>query len=611
MNALLPFKERMRITGYVAITDHGFALPAYRDVADRGNAWYFAEPEIDGDHQCEIAGFDVLEEDITSTISDATDVGVGSPWRDVFLWKQRAFVGTPSQIFGALADAHDDLCHSAPLSYLDLALAAGSTSTIDLSRISRRFLQTRLGPLDGDLNFGELIVRSGVELELRRHLYRNVPEFAKHQSILEFRLHRIGEIGYLVELSPGSSSILGSPLHLSNLKSALARFGERIGVEVAIQDFDELPSVEALEALSPPPPPAAEPKGGYLGGSKRRRTRLLGLAREIAIDLGSSHTRIYAGGKRALLTESSAVAVRISRGRRQLISVGDEAMAMVGKTPDDIEVVCPLRDGAIVDLDLTVAMLKQFIGRVHRRNFGRPLDVVICAAQSSTSFERRVMRDALKKSGASQILFIEGPIAAAAGAGLPVTEPFGSIIAIIGSGMTEIATVTLGRIAYGTSYRAGGEIIVDAIANYVRRHHNLLIGTNTAERIKRDFADVHPTEVLNHSFQVAGRDLINGVPSMKTLKTSDLARALKEPMETLLECFRIHLENMAPELVADVVDTGITLAGGGALLKNLDRFLEYHIGLPVKIAVDPIQCIARGLSRVLEDEDFRKLLQPI
>jgi rod shape-determining protein MreB len=282
----------------------------------------------------------------------------------------------------------------------------------------------------------------------------------------------------------------------------------------------------------------------------------------------------------------------------------------MGKTPDSIEAIRPLRDGVIADIDVAEQMIKHFIHKVHgkRHMFSYP-EIVICVPSGSTSVERRAIRDAASNAGASQVFLIEEPMAAAIGANMPVTEPIGSMVVDIGGGTTEVAILSLRGLAYTPSVRTGGDKMDEAIVSYVRRHHNLLIGEATAERIKKDFGTARPpADGIGETLHIKGRDLVNGVPKEISINQGQIAEALSEPIGTILEGVRVALENTAPELAADIVDQGIVLTGGGALMAGLDEFLRDETGLPVTVAEDPLTCVAIGTGRAMEDPIFRGVL---
>jgi rod shape-determining protein MreB len=330
----------------------------------------------------------------------------------------------------------------------------------------------------------------------------------------------------------------------------------------------------------------------------------------MAIDLGTAHTLVYVQDQGIVLNEPSVVALETINGIKRVKAVGVDAKMMMGKTPDSIEAIRPLRDGVIADIEVAEHMIKYFIQKVHgkRSMFSYP-EIVICVPSGSTSVERRAIRDAASNAGASQVMLIVEPMAAAIGADMPVTEPIGSMVVDIGGGTTEVAVLSLRGLAYTTSVRTGGDKMDEAIVSYVRRHHNLLIGETTAERIKKDFGvAVAPADGIGHTIQIKGRDLVNGIPKEISINQGQIAEALSEPISTIVEGVRIALENTAPELAADIVDQGIVLTGGGALIQGLDAHLREETGLPVSVAEDPLTCVAIGTGRAMEDPIFRGVL---
>ncbi|MCW1403185.1 rod shape-determining protein [Novosphingobium sp. MW5] len=333
-------------------------------------------------------------------------------------------------------------------------------------------------------------------------------------------------------------------------------------------------------------------------------------SQNMAIDLGTANTLVYVQDRGIVLNEPSVVAIETINGVKKVKAVGDDAKMMMGKTPDSIEAIRPLRDGVIADIEVAEEMIKHFIRKVHGgRSVFRRQEIVICVPSGSTSVERRAIRDAASNAGASEVFLILEPMAAAIGADMPVTEPVGSMVVDIGGGTTEVAVLSLRGLAYTTSVRVGGDKMDEAIVSYVRRHHNLLIGESTAERIKKDYGvATTPLDGVGETIHIKGRDLVNGVPKEITITQANIAEALAEPIGAIIEGVRIALENTAPELAADIVDQGIVLTGGGALIKGLDDFLREETGLPVSIAEDPLSCVALGTGRAMEEPIYRGVL---
>lgn len=330
----------------------------------------------------------------------------------------------------------------------------------------------------------------------------------------------------------------------------------------------------------------------------------------MAIDLGTANTLVYVQDRGIVLNEPSVVALETINGIKRVKAVGDDAKMMMGKTPDSIEAIRPLRDGVIADIDIAEKMIQHFIRKVHGKNtlFRYP-EIVICVPSGATSVEKRAIRDAASNAGASEVHLILEPMAAAIGADMPVTEPIGSMVVDIGGGTTEVAVLSLRGLAYTTSVRTGGDKMDEAIVSYVRRHHNLLIGEATAERIKKEYGvAMVPEDGEGLSIIIKGRDLVNGVPKEISINQAHLAEALSEPIGAIVEGVRIALENTAPELAADIVDQGIVLTGGGALIGGLDEHIKEETGLPVSIAEDPLSCVAVGTGRAMEDPIYRGVL---
>lgn len=334
-------------------------------------------------------------------------------------------------------------------------------------------------------------------------------------------------------------------------------------------------------------------------------SRLLGLmSADMAIDLGTANTLVYVKGRGIVLNEPSVVAIADIRGKKQLLAVGEEAKQMVGRTPGNIAAIRPMRDGVIADFDVAEEMIKHFIRKVHnRRAFASP-QIIVCVPSGSTAVERRAIQESAESAGARRVFLIEEPMAAAIGAGLPVTEPSGSMIVDIGGGTTEVAVISLGGIVYARSVRVGGDKMDEAIISYIRRAYNLLIGESSAERIKINLGAALPPDAPDDSgpwLDVKGRDLINGVPREVQVSQAQIAESLMEPISQIVDAVKTALENTPPELAADIVDKGIVLTGGGALLYRMADVLRLATGLPVTVAEDALSCVALGTGRALEE----------
>ncbi|MEQ9528702.1 MAG: rod shape-determining protein, partial [Parvibaculaceae bacterium] len=295
------------------------------------------------------------------------------------------------------------------------------------------------------------------------------------------------------------------------------------------------------------------------------------------------------------------VAIIEKGGKKQVLAVGEEAKMMLGRTPGNIQAIRPMRDGVIADFEIAEEMIKHFIRKVHnRRSFANP-QIIVCVPSGSTAVERRAIQESALSAGARRVYLIEEPMAAAIGAGLPVTEPTGSMVVDIGGGTTEVAVLSLGGIVYARSVRVGGDKMDEAIIAYIRRHHNLLVGEASAERIKKEVGSAAiPADGDGMTIEIKGRDLMNGVPKEIAIGQKQIAESLAEPVGAIVEAVKVALEATPPELAADIVDKGIVLTGGGALLTNLDQVLRDETGLPVSIADDALSCVALGTGKALE-----------
>lgn len=330
---------------------------------------------------------------------------------------------------------------------------------------------------------------------------------------------------------------------------------------------------------------------------------------DMAIDLGTVNTLIYVRGQGVVLNEPSVIALETIDGIRRVKVVGNEAKLMMGKTPANIQALRPLRDGVIADIDIAEQMIKHFMAKaLGRRTHLRSHEVVICVPSGSTMVDRRAIRDTAINAGASRVNLIEEPMAAAIGAGLPVTEPRGAMVVDIGGGTTEVAVLSLNGIAYSGSVRVGGDQLDDAIASSIRRKHNLMIGEATAERVKCEIGAATPPEGEGRTIKVKGRDLVSGRPSEISISEREIALAMAEPIGQIIAAVRGALERTAPELSADIMDEGITITGGGALLGRIDVALAEATGLPVKIADEALMCVAKGAGAALESAIYDGIL---
>ena len=333
------------------------------------------------------------------------------------------------------------------------------------------------------------------------------------------------------------------------------------------------------------------------------------LSHDMAIDLGTANTLVYVRGEGIVLREPSIVAVQ--KGTDHVLSVGSEAKAMLGRTPGSIVAIRPMREGVIADFEVTERMLRHFIKRVHqRRGLAKPR-IVISTPSSVTEVERRAVRDSALQAGARDVFLIDEPMAAAIGAGLPIEEPTGNMIVDMGGGTTEVAVISLGGMVEFTSVRVAGQKLDESITHYVRRAYNVAIGERTAEDIKINIGSAFPLK-QELTMQIKGRDLVTGLPRSLSVSSQEIRGALEEPLQRIIDAVKSTLERTPPELSADIVERGIFLAGGTALLKNLDQRLREETGVPVNLAEDPLTCVVMGAGRVLDEstEELLKLVRP-
>ena len=323
---------------------------------------------------------------------------------------------------------------------------------------------------------------------------------------------------------------------------------------------------------------------------------------DMAIDLGTANTLVVIKGKGVVLNEPSVVAVVDEKGKKSVIAVGDEAKTMLGRTPGNIQAIRPLKNGVIADFIVTEEMIKHFIKKVHnRKSFANPR-ILICVPTGSTPVERKAIQDSALAAGARRVQLIEEPIAAAIGANLPIQEATGSMVVDIGGGTTEIAVMSLGGVVYSNSLRIAGDAMDQALIQFMKKKFNLLIGDATAEKLKKEIGTA--LAISNNTYQAKGRDIRSGTPKEISLKEEDTAEALNPILSQIMAGIKDALENTPPELSADLVDMGLTLTGGGALLKNMDKFIAKETGLPVQIADDPLACVAIGTGKALEQEEI-------
>ncbi|MEM6972091.1 MAG: rod shape-determining protein [Pseudomonadota bacterium] len=332
---------------------------------------------------------------------------------------------------------------------------------------------------------------------------------------------------------------------------------------------------------------------------------LFGLfSNDMAIDLGTANTLVYVKSKGIVLNEPSVVAFQTINGKKEVKAVGEDAKLMLGRTPGSIQAIRPMRDGVIADFEVAEEMIKAFIKKVQTSTLFSKPQVVVCVPYGATPVEERAIEQSVLSAGARKAFLIAEPIAAAIGAGLPITEPTGSMIVDIGGGTTEVAVLSLSDIVYAKSVRTGGDKMDEAIISHLRRQHNMLIGDATAERIKKEIGTARmPSDGVGETMVIRGRDLLNGVPKEQEITQAQIAESLSEPVQQIVESVMVALEATPPDLAADIVDNGVMLAGGGALLGALDVALREQTGLAISVAEEPLNCVALGTGRALEHLD--------
>ena len=330
--------------------------------------------------------------------------------------------------------------------------------------------------------------------------------------------------------------------------------------------------------------------------------RLFGvLSSDMAIDLGTANTLVYVKGKGIVLNEPSVVAYQTRNGKKEVKAVGEDAKLMLGRTPGSIQAIRPMHDGVIADFEVAEEMIKYFIKKVNATSMLAKPQVVVCVPYGATAVEERAIRDSVLSAGARKAFLIPEPIAAAIGAGLPIMDPTGSMVVDIGGGTTEVAVLSLSDIVYARSVRVGGDKMDEAIISHLRRQHNLLIGEASAEKIKKEIGTAQmPADNVGETMTIRGRDLLNGVPKEQEINQASIAEALAEPVQQIVEAVMVALEATPPDLAADIVDNGVMLAGGGALLGDLDLSLRQQTGLAISVAEEPLHCVALGTGRALE-----------
>ncbi len=577
----------------------GLALPLFRSSNFLSNAIYLGETEVSGDLNSCVFDFDVTTLECHAYLENPIEIGSGDKWRSVFITDNSTFVGTPHEIFAQSEDEHADIRKLAPLSFLDLAVAVSSENCPTYYSEVRQLIESRFSSDDVQDAISETVLRKYVSIAIARCLRDSGAPVDLPSDLRNFEIVHETRKRLKVLFSADALLILDNEKREAFGRDVRETFS-LLGLQVDL----------ATEKFSDTIEPQEDNEGSATGAVGTRRSRRFGLVHEFAIDLGTTNTRIFSNSRGLILTQPSAVALRQEPGFFKIVAIGDEALAMEGRTPENINVVYPIREGVIADLDVASAMVKHFIALTGERpNLIRPLDVVLCVPAGSTPAERKAIAKAIKAAGAARVSIVLQPLMAALGAGSPVIDPVGTMVATIGGGATEVAIVALNGVAYSTSVRTGGDRMTDEVISYVRRYHNLHIGRATAERIKREYGVASPDfAVKNLKFRLRGRDLVQGVPAEVEMSQESLAEAFEDVVKSIVEAIRITLEGTAPELAADVVDQGIVLTGGGARLGSLDRLIEQETGLPVYLPDEPETCVAKGIGIAMSDPAFYSTL---
>ncbi|NLO88488.1 MAG: rod shape-determining protein [Firmicutes bacterium] len=325
------------------------------------------------------------------------------------------------------------------------------------------------------------------------------------------------------------------------------------------------------------------------------------LSQDIGIDLGTANTYVYVKGKGILVREPSVVAIQKTKDKDVILAVGEEAKQMIGRTPGNIVAIRPMKDGVIADFDITHEMLRHFIGQAYRRSwFKRKPRVVVCVPSGVTAVEERAVKEATMEAGAREVYLIEEPMAAALGAGLPVSEPNGSMVVDVGGGTTDVAIIALGGIVTHRAIRVGGDEMDESITHYIKRKYNVMIGERTAENVKITIGSAMP-EKEDKTMDIRGRDMVTGLPKTLKLTAKEINAAMQDPINSILEAIKVTLEKTPPELAADIMDRGIVMSGGGSLLDGFDRLISKETGMPVVVAENALDCVALGTGKVLAE----------
>jgi rod shape-determining protein MreB and related proteins len=599
-------RDAMKIFGYISPFEHGFALPAYHADADTFNAWYMAVPRIAGDHCAPIDDFEILEGNI-EPCEGSRVLEEGDAWNDVFLWDGAAYVGTPKEIFEQIKRARKHMEKEAPFSLLDLALAAGEPGTDKIARQAFAYAKKRMGATQGAICFVEAAIRPGVLLEVCRFAAENDYPVVRSNAVRRIALQDVKRLTADIDINLDFLRDVKGKGLFEILERRIASFGERIGAEFHIS-----PEPAPIKSYGDPglDDVGEKPGTGEPMGASSASADVPAMTADIAIDLGSGGARIYARGQGVILNEAPVVLLRKAADRHLVLAVGDAAVERARSDPDQYYLAKPIRDGVVIDDALAERMIEGLFGMIglKSRFFRKPM-VVAAVPATLTKVQQKGVVAVLQNAGAGEVRLIPKAMAAAIGADMPVTEPIGSIVVDIGLDTTEVAVISLRSLLVVRSIAVGGADMDEAIVAYIRRHHNLLISAATANRIRLDVGTaLMPREGIGTIFHVKGNALGMGKMQEVSISQGQICEALTEAVGLIVESVRLVLEQTPPELAADIVDQGIVLTGGGALLAGLDELLRWETGLPVTIADQPETCTIIGAGRALEDPVFQGIL---
>lgn len=602
--------EAMRLGAYVPLDEKGFALPLYCAANRQSNAWYTATCLIDGDHASTISGFEPYHDEVDRRIHSQQVAWIGSSWQDVFLWRGQPRLGSPAEILAMLLPELEAMLDEAPLSLLGLLLAAQSPDTVPASRRARAFLDEKLGVDAGGRAYTETILRPGILLNIRRFLYsRQLPQNDRILRDFEILPGPTGD--YQVYFGCNLSRELGGLEEVQQLAAAIETFARTTGDTIYLDEPAIQPQPSAAGEVTANAEPANALEGiDPIAGTGARRSRFFGIGHELAIDMGSLNTRLFARNAGSLINEKTMLAVRQLPGKLAVLATGNEAAVYVGREPENVQVINPFSNGAVQDVDMAVEFLRKVMDESgFRKRVFRPLDLVMAVPVGATSLERRTLLRVGEAIGASKVDLIHTPLAAAIGAGLPVSDGAEQLVIHLGASASEVALIRNSRIRHFSYLSVTGDKMVEMITSYMRRNRNLLVSPTTAGKILADLgAFVPPSAGEGRWMNLRGRDLINTVPKEIAISERELFDAITGLPNNLSMELSQFFQKLTTEEAEKLMDQGIVLTGGGALLKGIDKHIAHETGVPVKIAADPLSCVIRGLATAMNRADLAELI---